>query len=298
MQARDLHHHLVGVGRAVEGAGAGRVIGADLALQQGGAVHLVLGVERPDAGLLGVGNARGHRPCGGEHDRQMAERQRPHEQARHDLVADAQHHGGVKGIVGQGHARRHGDGVAAEQRQFHAGAPLRDAVAHGGGSARHLGRGADLAHRLADHVGEALERLMGRQHVVVGGDHAHVGLGPVHRREFVGDGLAGEGVGPVGAGQLGPPGAAVAGGVHAAQVVGAGGAAAFDDAGGDLGHDRMQGRVESHQTASVQSTSRGTLAAIRAAMGWVIGSPSASRSKTARLAAPLRARTTRRAPIR
>ncbi|MND97059.1 hypothetical protein D3C80_893690 [compost metagenome] len=298
MQARDLHHHLVGVGRAVEGAGAGRVIGTDLAGQQGGAVHQALRVFGANAGLLGVGNARRHGPGGREDDRQMAEGQGPHEEARHDLVADPQHHGGVKGIVGQGHARRHGDGVAAEQAQLHARTPLRDAVAHGRGSARHLGRGADLAHRLADHLGKALERLMRRQHVVVGGDHAHVGLGPVHRSEFVGDGLTGEGVGPVGAGQLGPPGAAVAGGVHAAQIVGAGGAAAFDDAGGDFRHDRMQGRVESHQTASVQSTSRGTFAAIRAAMGWVIGSPSASRSKTARLAAPLRARTTRRAPIR
>src|SRR5690606_19013861 len=102
--------------------------------------------------------------------------------------------------------------------------------------------------------------------------------------------------GPVGAGQLGASGPAVAGGVHAAQIVGACRLAAFDDAGGDFRHDRIQGG--SHQTASVQSTSRGTLAAIRAAMGWMRGSPAASRSNTARLALPVRASTTRRAPIR
>ncbi len=204
VQPGDLHHHLIGVGRAVEGAGAGRVVAGDLALQQFGAVDQPLGVFSPNAGLLGVGDAAGHRPGRGEDDGQMAERQRPHEQARHDLVAHPQHQGGVEGVVCQRHPGRHGDDVAAEQAQLHAGAPLGDAVAHGRRSARDLSRGPRLARRLADDLGEALERLMRRQHVVIGGDDAEVRLGAGHRRQLVGHGLAGEGVGPVGAGQLGP----------------------------------------------------------------------------------------------
>jgi hypothetical protein len=44
-----------------------------------------------------------------------------------------------------------------------------------GHAAGDLGRAADLARRLADHVGEALERLVGREHVVIGGDDADIG---------------------------------------------------------------------------------------------------------------------------
>ena len=61
MQPHHLHHHLVGVGGAVEGAGAGRVIAADLAFQQGLTIHLVLRILGPYAGLLRVRNARRHR---------------------------------------------------------------------------------------------------------------------------------------------------------------------------------------------------------------------------------------------
>ncbi len=88
MQAHDLHQHLVGVGGAVEGAGAGRVVGLGLGLEQFGAARLALGVELADLRFLGVGEARGHRAGGHEHRRQMAERQRADQQAGHDLVAD------------------------------------------------------------------------------------------------------------------------------------------------------------------------------------------------------------------
>ena len=44
--------------------------------------------------------------------------------------------------------RRHGDHVAREQRQLHAGLALRDAVAHGGHAARDLRHAAGLARRL------------------------------------------------------------------------------------------------------------------------------------------------------
>ena len=294
VQPAQLHHHLVGVGGAVEGAGAGRVIAADLAFQQGLTINLVLRIFGADAGFFRIRNARRHGAGRGEDDGQVTEGQGAHEQAGHDLVADAQHQARVEGVMGQGHARRHGDDVAAEQRQLHAWAALGHAVAHGGRAAGDLGRGADLAHRRAHDVGETLERLMGRQHVVIGRDDAQVRLGPVHRRQLVGDGLAREGVRPVGAGQFGAPGPAVAGGVHATDIVGAGLAAFFDDAGGDRGDRRMK----RHQPSSVHKTSRGTPAAIRAAMGWILGSPMACSSKTRRLAAPFRPRITRLADIR
>jgi hypothetical protein len=52
--------------------------------------------------------------------------------------------------------------------------------------------------------GKVLERLMRRQHVVIGGDDAEVRLGAGHGCQLVRHRLPGEGVGPVGAGQLGP----------------------------------------------------------------------------------------------
>ena len=61
MQAHDLHQHLVGVGRAVEGAGAGRMVGLRLGLEQFGAADLAFGIELADAALLVVRHARGHR---------------------------------------------------------------------------------------------------------------------------------------------------------------------------------------------------------------------------------------------
>ena len=66
------------------------------------------------------------------------------------------------------------DDVAAEQRQLHAGAALRDAVAHRGHATGHLRGGAGQARRGADHFGIGLERLVRRQHVVVRGDDADV----------------------------------------------------------------------------------------------------------------------------
>ena len=83
----------------------------------------------------------------------MAEAQRADQQAGHDLVADAQHQGGVEGVVGQGDGGGHGDHVAGEQRQLHARLALGDAVAHGRYAAGHLGGGAGLAGGVLDMSG-------------------------------------------------------------------------------------------------------------------------------------------------
>ena len=58
VQAHHLHQHLVGVGGAVEGAGARPVVGGHLGLEQLVATDLALGVELADVALLGVGDAR------------------------------------------------------------------------------------------------------------------------------------------------------------------------------------------------------------------------------------------------
>ncbi len=120
MQAHDFHQHLVGVGGAVEGTGAGRVVGLGLRLEQFGRGRPC---PRNRAGAPATSRrwrAGRHRPRRHEHGRQMPEGQRPDQEARHDLVADAEKHGGVEHVVAQGDRRRHGDNVAAEQRQIHA----------------------------------------------------------------------------------------------------------------------------------------------------------------------------------
>ena len=57
VQAHHFHHHLVGIGGAVEGAGARAMIAGALALQQLLAPNLALGIELADALLLLVGEA-------------------------------------------------------------------------------------------------------------------------------------------------------------------------------------------------------------------------------------------------
>ncbi|MGZ2466296.1 hypothetical protein ACVJMZ_001820 [Sinorhizobium medicae] len=57
VEAHDFHQHLIGIGGAVEGTGAGAVIGFGLRLQQFVAADLALGEELPDLGLLVVRQA-------------------------------------------------------------------------------------------------------------------------------------------------------------------------------------------------------------------------------------------------
>jgi hypothetical protein len=88
----------------------------------------------------------------------------------------------------------------------------------------------------------ALQRLVGREHVVVGGNDGHIRRGGVAHALLVAVALRGEGVGPVGARELGAADAVAAGGFHALQVVGAGVLAALDDPLGDFRGDRMHAR--------------------------------------------------------
>ena len=131
----------------------------------------------------------------------MAEGQGADDQARNDLVADAEIDGGIEHLVRQGDGGRQRNHVAREQRQFHAGLALGHAIAHGGNAARHLRRAARLARRLADQVGIGFEGLMRREHVVVGGDDAEVGAGAVAQHVLVVGTAGGEAMGDVGAAQ-------------------------------------------------------------------------------------------------
>ncbi|WP_164548585.1 hypothetical protein [Mesorhizobium sp. M7D.F.Ca.US.005.01.1.1] len=174
VQAHDLHQHLVGIRRAVEGAGARSMVGFGLGLQQFGASCLALGIELADLGFFVIGQAGRHRPGRNEHRRQMAEGEGCDHQPRHDLVADAEIDGGVEHVVRQADRRGHGDDIARKQRQLHAGLALRDAIAHCRHATGHLRDAAGFACRVLDQRRKGLERLMRRQHVVVGGDDAEV----------------------------------------------------------------------------------------------------------------------------
>ena len=86
-----------------------------------------------------IAYAAGHRACGNEDAGNMTERKRAYHQTRHDFVANTHKQAAVKHLVRQTDGGTHGDDVAGEQRQFHTGVALRDAVAHGGRTAGDLG---------------------------------------------------------------------------------------------------------------------------------------------------------------
>ncbi len=142
LHAHRFEQHLVGVRRAVKGAGAGRVIRRGFGLQQFGAGGFASGVAFADFGFLLVRDARGHRTSRHEDRRQMAKRQRTDQQTRHDLVAHPQVHHAVEHVMAQANGRSLSDVVAREQRQLHAGAALGHAVTHRRHAAGHLRSGA------------------------------------------------------------------------------------------------------------------------------------------------------------
>ena len=192
VQPHELHQHLVGVGRAVEGAGARPVIGRHLGGHERVAPDLAGGELLAHLGLLVIAEAALHRPGGHEDGRQVAKGLRRDHQPRHDLVADPEEHRGIKRVVAERHRGRERDHVAREERQLHPGLALGDAVAHGRNPARDLRRAARLARGRADQLGKPLERLMRREHVVIGGDDREVAGAGVGQPRLV---RAGGGVG-------------------------------------------------------------------------------------------------------
>ncbi len=221
VQAHGLQQHLVAVGRAVEGAGAFAVVGSRFGGQQFLAAHQALRGLFAHLGLVAIGQARGHGAGRHEHRGQMAEMQGPDQQAWHDLVANAQHQRGVEHVMRQRDGRAHGNGIPAEQAQFHAWRALGHAVAHGRHAAGDLRRGAELARLVLEDVGIACQRRMGREHVVVRGDDGDVGRLLFHDAYAVAAWNARKGMGHIGTAHGLGAGRARGHGVHLLQVGGA-----------------------------------------------------------------------------
>ena len=185
VQSHRLEHHLVRIGRAVKGTRAGVVIACTLCFEQLGGADLSFGEKLADALLLLVRQARRHRPSRHEYRRQMAEAKRADQQAGDDLVANAEQQHAFEHRMAQRDCGRQGDGVAAEQRQIHAGLTLRHPVAHRRDAARDLRRRPDFARGKLDDFGVATIGLMRRKHVVVGGYDTDVHRAAAHDHGLV-----------------------------------------------------------------------------------------------------------------
>ena len=90
VQPHHLHKHLVRIGGAVEGAGAGAVIGGHLGFQEILAACLATCKRLADRRFFVIRQAACHRACRHEYHRQMAKGQRADHESRHDLVADTE----------------------------------------------------------------------------------------------------------------------------------------------------------------------------------------------------------------
>ncbi|CAM5482169.1 hypothetical protein FALB51S_03423 [Frigidibacter albus] len=184
----------------------------------------------------------------------MAEGGGGDDEARHDLVADAQIDRGVIGVVRERHPGGQRDHVAREEREFHPGLALRDPVAHRRNAARHLRGGADGASGGADHLGVALIGLVGRKHVIVGGDDADIG-GAASGEGVLVLGHRGIGMGLVAAGQMGAGWARLGRAGDPVQI----GCAAGGRAGADTVGDGGNGGVQRHGGSGVLAVAGGAV---------------------------------------
>jgi len=150
------------------------VIAAAFGLEQGVTPHFAFREQLPNPRLLLVGHAGGHRTGGHEDSRKMPERQRTDEQPRDDLVANAKAQRAIEHTVRERDSGRHGDHIATEQRQLHAGVPLRHSITHRRHAARDLRGRAGIARCHANEARITLEGLMRGQHVVISGDDGKI----------------------------------------------------------------------------------------------------------------------------
>ncbi len=230
MQAHGFEKHLVAVGGTVKGAGAGRVVGPGLGVQQLRPPHQAQRGLLAHLGFFVIRQARGHGAGRHKHGRQMTKMQRADQKAGHDLVAHAQHQRAIKHIVTQRDGGGHGNHVAREQAELHAGRALGHAVAHGGHAAGHLRRGAQAAGLGLDDVGVMLQRRVGRQHVIEGGHDANIGRALGHDTKLVIGWQRGESVRHIRTAQPLGTGFAIGGQRQTIQVGAARDPAAFTDA--------------------------------------------------------------------
>lgn len=87
---------------AVKRAGSLTVVRRHLCFEQRGSINLAFCVKLSNPNLFLVGQPRRHGSSGNKKRRQMTKLQGTHYQARHDLVANAQHQHSVKHLMGQG----------------------------------------------------------------------------------------------------------------------------------------------------------------------------------------------------
>ena len=172
MHAHHFHHHLVGVGSAVEGTSPRAVVRTHFAFKQGIAADFAFGEKLAGTGLFFIADTAGHRACRNEDAWNMTERQSADHQAGNDFVAHTHKQAAVKHLMRQTDSGTHGNHVTGEQRQFHTGIALRDAVAHRGRTAGNLRGRAVFLRFVFNLVGEIFKRLVCGNHVVVGGDDA------------------------------------------------------------------------------------------------------------------------------
>ena len=243
MQAHRFEQHLVGVGGAVEGAGAGAVVGRLFGLQQSVAPDQALRGLLADLAFGAVRQAAAHRSGRHKHAGQMAKVQRTDQQAGHDLVAHTEQQRAIEHVVRQRDGGGHGDRVAREQRQLHAGQALRHAVAHRRHAAGHLQRGAKARRFVAQQRRVGFVGLVRRQHVVVGADNADVRRALGHDTKALVAWHGGEGVGDIGAAHPLLTGWARQQTVNPRQIGLTGRRAAQGDALGDKGDGGLHGRA-------------------------------------------------------
>ena len=144
----------------------------------------------------------------------MTEAQCRHQQPGYDLVADAEIEGRIESVVRERNRCGQRDGVATEQRYLHAGLPLGNTVTHRRHTAGKLSHGINLTRRLLDDFGKALQRLVRRQHIVVGRDDRDAGLAHLDKNIFIGFREGSKRVCLVGTGQRFAHRAVVDGGVN------------------------------------------------------------------------------------
>ena len=180
--------------------------------------------------------------------------QSAYQQAGNNFVAHTQHQRAIEHIMAQRNGGGHGDGIAGEQAEFHAGVTLRNAVAHRRHAACHLGAGAMAAGLVFDQVGVMLQRRVRRQHVVEGVDDANMRRTrtlPLHHDangvQAAGAALVGrvhgrESMGHIGATHALRTGRSRRHGGKLGQISAAGGRAALHDALRDGGHGGVKRR--------------------------------------------------------
>lgn len=92
------------------------MIGGGFRFQHCLTIHFTFGIRLADTHFLFIWQPGSHGAGGNKHRRQMAERERRHDQAGDNFIAYAQIERTIKHGMRQANGHRHGDDFAAHQR--------------------------------------------------------------------------------------------------------------------------------------------------------------------------------------